>query len=70
MTWLDSGPKEDALEFRPFVPSHTRSSLLSFVYLVVRSVLRLVVWSLRSRDAQAVGCIYSIPALTWDYVWT
>jgi hypothetical protein len=28
--------------------------LLSFIYLVVRSVLRLVVWSLRSRDTQAL----------------
>jgi hypothetical protein len=28
--------------------------LLSFVYLVVRSVLRIVVWSLRSRDTQAL----------------
>jgi putative transposase len=28
--------------------------LLSLLYLVVRSVLRLVVWSLRSRDAQAL----------------
>jgi hypothetical protein len=28
--------------------------LLSFVYPVVRSVLRLIVWSLRSRDAQAL----------------
>lgn len=28
--------------------------MLSFVYQVVRSVLRLIVWSLRSRDAQAL----------------
>lgn len=28
--------------------------MLSFVYLVVRSVLRIVVWSLRSRDTQAL----------------
>jgi putative transposase len=28
--------------------------LLSFLYLVVRSVLRLTVWSLRSRDSQAL----------------
>jgi putative transposase len=28
--------------------------LLSFLYLVVRSVLRLTVWSLRSRGSQAL----------------
>ena len=28
--------------------------MLSFLYLVVRSVLRLIVWSLRSRDTQAL----------------
>lgn len=28
--------------------------MLSFVYQVVRSILRLIVWSLRSRDAQAL----------------
>ena len=26
VTWLDSGPKEDALQFRSFVPSYARSS--------------------------------------------
>jgi hypothetical protein len=38
-----------------FVPSHTNEfALLSLLYLVVRSVMRFIVWSLRSRDAQAL----------------
>ena len=37
------------------MPSHTNEfALLSLLYLVVRSVMRFIVWSLRSKDAQAL----------------
>jgi hypothetical protein len=49
VTRLDSGAPNEGrrLRVRPFVPSYARElGLLSFVYQVVRSVLRLIVWSL------------------------
>jgi hypothetical protein len=52
---LFTRPKEGRLRVPPFrAVAHKELRLLSFIYLVVRSVLRLVVWSLRSRDTQAL----------------